>query len=106
MEKDASVYYYDGKITIDNVKAFRKILIKDGDEIIKRQVTSSENVEFNICKTIPRFFDDIGNPDPSIKEVVEAPVTIFILNPLNWIEEQYYIDKNLEYRRMITYDRR
>ncbi|MEA3424472.1 MAG: hypothetical protein U9Q80_11840 [Bacillota bacterium] len=106
MEKAASVYYYDGKIIINDVKAFRKILIKDNDEIIKRQITSSADTEVNIYKTLPRFFDDINNPDQLIKESIELPIVIYILNPLNMIEEQYYIDKNLEYRRVNTYERK
>ncbi len=106
MEKIASAYYYDGKITINDVKAFRKIMIKDNDEIIKRQITYSTDTEFNIYKTLPRFYDDINNPDQSIKEAIELPIVIYILNPLNMIEEQYYIDKNLEYQRVNTYERK
>ncbi len=106
MEKAASAYYYDGKIVINDVKAFRKIMIKDNDEIIKRQITTPSDTEFNIYKTLPRFYDDINNPDQSIKKLIELPIVIYILNPLNMIEEQYYIDKNLEYQRVNTYERK
>ncbi len=105
-EKDASVYYYDGKVTINNDKSFRRFIMKDFGSLIVKQIIWPEDVVFLIYETLPRFYDDVNKPDKSMLEAVERPLIVYELNAFNMITDKYYIDKDIEYERIKTYIRK
>lgn len=105
-EKNASVYYYDGEITIQNQRALRTFLIRDVGGVTKKTMLFPEEVLYTVYETVPRFYDDPDDPDQTTKMEIETPLVIYELNAFNMIVDKYYVDKEVDYVRIPIYERK